>query len=367
MDRREFLKWSASALAAGLLWGNLDKQLLWPSNSNQEARYYTRLESDRVKCLLCPRACVISGGARGFCRTRENQGGALYSLTYGKVCSFHTDPIEKLPLFHFLPGAKTFSLAGAGCNLTCLYCQNWQISQARPEDVKTFNLTPLELVKKAAAEGCRIIAFTYTEPIVSYEYVLDTAKTARKYNLHTVIHTAGFINPEPLKELAPYLSAVNVDLKGFSDQFYQKVCSGSLPEVLTTLLVLRKNKVWVEVTNLVIPTLNDSPEEISGLCRWVKQNLGSSTPVHFSRFWPSYQLTNLPATPISTMDRIGKSARGEWLKYVYLGNIPGHQGEDTICPKCKNTLLSRVSYQVVANHLKNGACGFCGEKIPGIW
>ena len=336
-------------------------------SSLREALFYAKFGSNYVTCQLCPRRCVIPEGGRGFCGVRKNIGGKLYSLVYGKPCAVHIDAIEKKPLFHVLPGSRTFSIATAGCNLRCKFCQNWQISQAKPEEVQSVNLEPAQVVAKTKESNCKSITYTYTEPTIFYEYALETAKIARKEGLKNYMHSAGFINPKPLRELCKHLDAANVDLKGFSEDYYQKLCQGHLEDILRSLKIIKEEGVWLEITNLIIPTLNDDPKLIRKMCVWVRDNLGAETPLHFSRFYPMYKLRNLSPTPISTLEKARKIARDVGLKFVYIGNIPGHQGENTYCPACHKLLIERVGYSILANNLNKGRCKFCRRKIPGIW
>ncbi len=335
--------------------------------SAHEAMYYHRLDGKRVQCVLCPRRCVIADGQRGVCGVRENRGGTLYTLVYAKPCSLHVDPIEKKPLFHVMPGAKAFSIATVGCNLRCLFCQNWQISQAAPEDVRTRTFFPEEVVAAAQASGASVIAYTYTEPTIFYEYMFDIARLAKKAGIVNVMHSAGFINEEPLRALAPYLDAANVDLKGFNERFYNEFCFGNVQDVLRTLKILDEEGVWVEVTNLIIPGLNDDPKEIRRMCAWIRDNLGPETPLHFSRFWPMHKLRHLAPTSPATLEEARRIAMEEGLRYVYIGNIGGHPAEDTVCPGCGKVVVDRAGYIIKELNLVDGACAFCGEKIDGRW
>lgn len=337
------------------------------SEKSRLASYWEKLENKIVQCHLCPRQCMIPEGKRGFCGVRENHGGELYSLVYGKPCSLHIDPVEKKPLFHFLPGSQTFSLATVGCNLKCKFCQNWQISQASPEDVAAESLSPEEVVRKAAESGVPIIAFTYTEPTVYYEYMLDIARLAKKAGLKNVMHSAGFIQEEPLRKLCPYLDAANIDLKGFSQKFYSEMTLGKLEDVLKALEILKEEGVWVEITNLLIPGVNDSDMEIHKLSRWIVEHLGPETPLHFSRFWPLHKLLYLSPTPVSTLEKAKAIAREEGLKFVYIGNIAATEDEDTFCPACKRKIVDRSSYVIIALHILNGECEYCGTRIEGVW
>jgi len=332
----------------------------------KEAVYYVKLGDDKVQCALCPRRCIIPDGKRGFCRVRENRKGKLYTLVYGKPVAVHIDPIEKKPLFHVYPATKAFSIATAGCNLACKFCQNWQISQAYPEDIPVDTMLPEAIVNAAKKAGCKTIAYTYTEPTIFYEYMLDIAKLAHKAGIKNVMHTAGFINEKPLREICKYIDAANVDLKG-PDEFYQQICLGRRDDVLRTLKILKEEGIWLEITYLVVPTLNDSTEYIRKTSQWIKDNLGADVPLHISRFWPTYKLTNLSPTPTSTLEKAKQIAIDAGLRYVYIGNIPGHKAETTYCPKCGKPIIERMGYTILSYKIKNGKCKYCGEKIEGIW
>jgi len=322
--------------------------------------------SKTVQCELCPNRCVLDEGQHSRCRARMNKGGVLYSLVYGKPCAVHVDPIEKKPFSHFLPGTTAFSIATAGCVLSCKFCQNWQISQARPEDTDTYDLPPDEVVRKAMFYECRSISYTYTEPTVFYEYMYDTAVIAKKYGIKNTMHSCGYINEKPLRKLSKYMNAANIDLKGFTEDFYNRICNGSLKPVLNSLVVLKQEGVWLEITNLVLPTLNDDMKTIREMCKWIKKNLGHDTPIHFSRFYPQYKLDNLPPTPLETITEARKTAMDVGLKYVYIGNIR-HEAENTYCPKCKKMLIEREGYFVKQNNIANGKCKFCSTSIAGVW
>ena len=329
--------------------------------------WFTALDGGSVRCELCPRRCVVNPGGRGFCRVRENRGGVYYSLVWGNPCAAHLDPIEKKPLFHVLPSTRSYSVATAGCNLQCKFCQNWEISQAAPEDLLNHDMPPEAIVAQALQSGARSIAYTYVEPTVFYEYMTDVARLARKQGLRNVCHSNAFINPEPLKELCGLLDAANFDLKGFSEEYYRDMCSGQLAPVLDTLKTCRREGVHLELTNLVVPTRNDDETAIRAMCRWIKEELGADTPLHFSRFYPLYKLRNLPPTPVSTLERARAIARAEGLRYVYIGNVPGHEAEHTFCPACGKLVIQRTGYMVGEVRLKGGACASCGHPIPGIW
>jgi len=329
--------------------------------------YFTPLSGGEIQCDLCPNRCRVSKGKRGACRVRENQDGKYYSLVYGNPCAVHLDPIEKKPFFHVLPSTTSFSLATVGCNFQCKFCQNWEISQASPEDVYSYDVPPEMIIKNAKDVGAHSVAYTYVEPTIFYEYMVDICQLAKKAGLLNVCHSNGFINPDPLKNLCKVMDAANIDLKGFTETFYRDVCSGELAPVLETLKILKKEKVHLEITNLVVPTQNDDLSRLNEMCLWIKRELGGDTPIHFSRFYPLYKLRSLPPTPVSTLEKTRNIALSCGLEYVYIGNIPGHEGEHTFCPKCKKLLIKRVGYMVGENHLKGGKCQHCGKPIPGIW
>jgi pyruvate formate lyase activating enzyme len=329
--------------------------------------YFTSLEGGEIQCELCPHRCRVPKGKRGFCRVRENREGKYYSLVYGNPCAIHLDPIEKKPFFHVLPATTSFSLATAGCNFQCKFCQNWEISQAFPEDVYNYDVPPEMIVKKAKEMGAHSIAYTYVEPTIFYEYMLDISNLAKKAGLLNVIHSNGFINLVPLQNLCRVLDAANIDLKGFTETFYRELCSGELVPVLKTLKTLKQKKIHLEITNLIIPTMNDEMSVLREMCLWVKRELGADTPIHFSRFYPLYKLRSLPPTPVSTLDKARAVALSAGLEYVYIGNVPGHEGENTFCPKCKKMIIQRTGYMIGEVHLKGGKCRYCGKPIPGIW
>ncbi len=320
-----------------------------------------------VQCELCPKECLIKPGQGGECRVRINIDGVLRTVVYGYPCSIHIDPIEKKPLFHFLPGSKILSLATVGCNLHCRNCQNWEISQANPEDSRAMFCPPEKLVELTRHYRCPSLAYTYTDPIIFYEYTYDAAKLARSADIRNALVTAGYINEEPWKRLLEYVDAANIDLKGITDDFYRQVCSGTLKPVQEALVLARESGILVEVTNLIIPTLNDKPEEIRQLVRWVKANLGSETPLHFSRFFPQYKMRHLPPTSLETMDVARDIAMEEGLDFVYIGNIKSERGQNTYCPGCKKILIERIGYTIMQNRLKRGCCPACGKEIYGVW
>ena len=331
------------------------------------ARWWKKLPEDHVECGLCPHKCKVSDGERGTCGVRENRRGEYLTLVHSRPCTLHIDPVEKKPFFHLLPGAAALSLATVGCNFVCHCCQNWEIAQARPEQIPSSTLTPEDLAQLARQRRAPIIACTYTEPVVWSEYVFDIAVAARKVGVRTVTVSNGFIQEQPLADLLTQLAAVKIDLKSFSEKFYKEHCGGELEPVLDTLRRLRKAGTWFEIVVLVIPTQNDSPQEIRSLVRFVKTDLGADVPVHFTRFHPSYRLRNMPSTPVPTLERAHAIAKEEGLSFVYLGNVPGHPAEHTYCPGCGEALIRRLGMSVVENRLSNGACPDCRRKIPGIW
>jgi len=383
MTRRRFIKWLArlglSALGGGALLSQLScagKGKSPPASASaqatlspyaREAMHYRKVGEGLVQCQLCPNRCPLSDGSRGLCQVRENRGGVLYTLVYGNPCAVHNDPIEKKPFFHFLPGTSAFSIATAGCNLHCLYCQNWAISQVPPEKTENIPLPPDEVVRRALEAGSRSIAYTYSEPTVFYEYMLDTAKVARTKGLRNVVISAGYIEPDPLRELCQAVDAIKIDLKGFTEKFYQEVCFGSLKPVLEAIKLIHEEGVHLEIVNLVVPTLNDDEGKLREMARWIVENLGPDVPTHFSRFYPEYKLTNLPPTPVETLERARAIAIEEGINYAYVGNVPGHPGNNTYCPACGKVIIARMGFAVMENHIVDGKCEFCGHPIPGVW
>lgn len=333
----------------------------------REAMYYTRLDRNRVQCDLCNRNCIIAQGRRGFCRNRENRRGTLYTVVYGRPSAVHIDPVEKEPQHHMLPGTEMLSLGTAGCNFRCLHCHNWHLSQRSIEEIgRYYDHPPRDVVNNALKLGVHTISSTYNEPTVFYEYVLDIARIARKENLRILWHSNGYINPDPLKELLQHTDAVTVDLKGFSRRAYDN-SSAELEPVLTTLQIIKEAGVWLEIVNLVIPTINDSMQEIEEMCGWIRDNLSHEVPLHFSRFFPNYKLTHLSPTPVETLERAYKTAQSAGLHYVTLGNVPGHEYNSTFCPLCGKILIRRRHFEVTENNIRDGSCAFCGHEIPGIW
>ena len=333
----------------------------------REAMYYDKLPGKRVECTLCPRKCRVADVERGWCGVRENRGGKYYTLVFSRVCAAHVDPIEKKPLFHYLPGTRAFSIATAGCNMECKFCQNWEISQFRPEQVGAEYAPPEAIVRTARRYDCPTIAYTYSEPVVFYEYAYETSRVARQAGVGSVMITNGYIQKEPLLKICQLLNGIKIDLKGFTERFYRDACRGELKPVLEVLETLATLKIWLEMVILIIPTLNDSEAEIRGMSQWIHRNLGDDVPVHFTRFHPMYKIKNLPATPVRTLEHCREIAREAGLHYVYIGNVPGHEGENTYCPRCQRVVIRRIGYTIVENHLQNGHCRFCQQAIAGVW
>jgi pyruvate formate lyase activating enzyme len=355
----------AAGCALGLPWAAMaetgDSQFI------QEAQFYEKQPEKRIKCKLCPRECVIDDRERGYCGARENRGGTYYTLVHSRVASAHIDPIEKKPLFHFRPGSLAFSIATAGCNVNCKFCQNWEISQVRPEQVRSEYAPPQTIAELARKNSCGAIAYTYSEPVIFTEYVLDCAQAGRALNVPSVVVTNGYIQETPLKRVCASVDAIKVDLKSFSETYYKEVVNGELKPVLNSLAIMRHAGMWVEIVYLVVPTRNDGDAEFRDLSRWIKQNLGSDVPIHFTRFHPEYLLKNLPPTPVETLERAKKIADAEGLHYVYIGNVPGHPAENTYCPKCRHAVVERAGFTVTQNRLNKGKCPDCQTAIPGIW
>ena len=333
----------------------------------REALFWEKIEGNKVKCVLCPRECEVADVERGYCGVRENQDGKYQTLVYGALCSGRVDPIEKKPLFHYLPGTTALSIATAGCNIECKFCQNWQISQFRPEQVPSMKVPPDRLIAECKAAQSPTIAYTYSEPVIFYEYMHDSAALARKNGIGSVMISNGYIQEKPLRRLCHHLTGVKIDFKAFSEKFYRETCAGELKPVLATLEILKDVGIWFELVILIIPTLNDSPDEIKRMSRWVLDHLGPNVPMHFTRFHPTYRITNLPPTPDKTIERCREIAMDTGIHYAYVGNAAMHLGENTYCHNCRHELILRVGFHVIANDIKDGKCPKCNTAIPGIW
>ena len=372
MDKRQFFK-TAIFGVGGICAGNrlsgsisglsgLEKENKW----TKEALFYTETPKG-IRCLICPNECDIKEGESGDCRNRVNKKGKLFSIAYGNPCAVHVDPIEKKPLNHFLPGSSAFSIATAGCNLACLNCQNWTISQTSPKDTRNYDLMPDKVVSGCIENKCESIAYTYSEPITFYEYTYDTSLLARQAGIKNVLVSAGYINKEPLLKLCKVTDAANIDLKSFSEEIYLKLNAGKLQPILDTLAIMKKEGVWLEITNLVVPSWTDDLDMIKKMCGWLAANGFAETPLHFSRFMPLYKLTQLPPTPVNILMAARDIAIKEGLKFVYVGNVPGMGNESTICPKCNKLVVERKGYSITRNNLTKGKCNFCQTTVAGVW
>ena len=333
--------------------------------SKVEARYYKKLPGGGIECGICPRCCRVSDLERGYCGTRENRKDVYHTLVYGLPCALNIDPIEKKPFFHFYPGTTALSLATAGCNANCRCCQNWDISQSRPEQTQNYRLPPAEVIDTCQGKKLPTIAYTYSEPVIFYEYMYDTAELGHKSGIKSVMVSNGFIEPKPLADLLGKLDAIKVDLKSIRESYYRDYVDVPLKPILDNLVRIRKSGVWLELVYLVVPTLNDTDAEFVEVAQWVKRELGTDVPLHFSQFRPQYLLRNLPPTPQKTLERAHEIGRAEGLAYVYLGNIPGHPAESTYCPGCGQVVIERRGYTIYKNNLKGNHCGSCGREIPG--
>lgn len=333
----------------------------------REARFYHKLPDGKVRCTLCPRECSMREGVRGYCGVRENRHGSLYTLVYGRVCAAHIDPVEKKPFFHYMPGTVAFSVATAGCNVNCKFCQNWELSQASPEEAPGESMPPARVVELAKQYNCPTIAFTYTEPIVASEFVMDTADLAHEQGIRAIEISNGYIHKDALEPVYGRMDAVKIDLKAFSDWYYRKVVVAELKPVLDTLVALVKLGKWTEIVYLLVPTMNDSDAELTALARWIKANLGVTVPLHFSQFHPDYKMLDLPITSVASLERAKRIAEAEGLQFVYIGNVPGHPAESTYCPHCSRLLVHRSAYEIRQMLICDGACPYCRQVIPGIW
>ncbi len=335
----------------------------------KEAMLYGPLEDRKVQCGLCHHRCIIALSKRGICGVRENREGKLFTLVYGRAISLNVDPVEKKPLFHLFPGSTSFSIAAVGCNFRCLQCQNHEISQM-PRDqngrIGGSEVSPSKMVSLAKQYQCRSISYTYTEPTIYFEYAYDTAQRAHQEGIKNIFVTNGYMTQDALKTIQPYLDAANVDLKSFRDKFYKEVCGAELMPVLENLRQMRQMGIWVEITTLVIPTLNDSDQEFEEIARFIV-SLGPEVPWHISAFHPTYKMLHLPRTTASALYRAREIGIKAGLRYVYCGNVPGEEGEDTFCPHCGRRLVERIGFRVARNDVVSGACRYCRGKIDGVW
>jgi pyruvate formate lyase activating enzyme len=389
-----FTKWRESEAPAEIFKGDAPAGELWELWQKRgwvkEARHYLKLGRN-VQCKVCPNNCILEPGDRSHCRNKVNRDGTLYTLVYGNPCTFHVDPVEKKPLFHFMPGSKTFSLATSGCVFRCLNCQNWEISQKKPEETKDphgeelrlkpplpegltleqmsrLSLFPEDVVAVTGALGCPSISYTYSEPTAFYEYTQDCCKAARARKLKNIVVTCGSIEERPARDLYQFVDAAHVDLKGFDEDVYKKLNAGKLAAILATLKVLKDLGVWVEIINLIVPTYTDNLDTIRRMCGWIVKEVGPDQPLHFSRFHPQHKLAHLTPTPVETLVKARDAARTEGLYYVYIGNVPGLEGAQTTwCPNCKKSIVERDIFAVTRLDVTGGKCRFCGTKIAGVW
>jgi pyruvate formate lyase activating enzyme len=320
-----------------------------------------------IMCRICPNECVLKEGELSKCNNRKVIKSKLYTLAYGNPCSVNVDPVEKKPLYHFLPGTRAYSIATAGCNLVCLNCQNWTISQTSPDKTRNYSLMPEKVVSECMTNDCKSIAYTYSEPVTFYEYAYDTAMLAKKAGIKNIFKSNGYIYPDPLRKLCGVIDAANIDLKAFSESAYLKLSGGKLQPVLDSLKIYRDMGVWLEITNLIVPKWTDNADELRKMCRWLAENGFKKVPIHFSRFYPTYKLEQLPPTPVDILNKAAQIAAEEGLKYVYTGNVPGNELSDTKCPDCGNILVIRQGYRIAANNLVNGKCSKCGRDVDGVW
>jgi pyruvate formate lyase activating enzyme len=389
-----FSRWRDAEAPADIFKGEAPDDVTWQLWQKRgwvkEAAHQLKLGRN-VQCKVCPNNCLLAPGDRSHCRNKINRDGVLYTLAYANPCTFHVDPVEKKPLFHFLPGSRTFSLATSGCVFRCLNCQNWEISQKKPEETKNprggefrlqpplpsglsyeqmarLSLFPEDVAAVAHALDCPSVSYTYSEPTAFYEYTLDTCKAVRARKLKNIVVSCGSIEERPARELYAFVDAAHVDLKGFDEGTYKKLNSGKLQPILGTLNILRKLDVWFEIINLVVPTYTDDQDMIRRMCGWITKELGPDQPLHFSRFHPQHKLTYLPPTPVETLVKARDNARSEGLRYVYVGNVPGlRDAETTFCPGCRKAVVERELFAIQSLSIDSGKCRFCGTRIAGVW
>jgi pyruvate formate lyase activating enzyme len=369
IGKREFLK-KVLTLTAGIV--ALPPCTLTGESAEQKGIYkrealFQEETARGIMCRICPNECVLKEGELSKCNNRKVYNSKLQTLAYGNPCSVNIDPIEKKPLYHFLPGTRAYSVATAGCNLVCLNCQNWTISQTSPDKTRNYDLMPVKVSEECTKNACPTIAYTYSEPVTFYEYVLESATIAKRNGIRNIIKSNGYINPEPLKKLCQVIDAANIDLKAFNESTYLRLTGGKLQPVLDSLKVYRDMGVWLEITNLIIPSWTDNLDEIGKMCRWLAENGFRNTPVHFSRFYPMHKLEQLPPTPVDILNKAAITAIEEGLKYVYTGNAPGNEISDTICPECRKILVKRQGFRIVSNFITEGKCPSCRKTIEGIW
>jgi pyruvate formate lyase activating enzyme len=370
ISKRNFLK-KGLAFSAGTIF--LSSPCVYAMNfftdqtADLKLAMYQQETPRGIMCGICPNECTLNEGEVSVCKNRTVSKSKLYTMAFGNPCSVNIDPVEKKPFYHFLPASRAYSIATAGCNLACLNCQNWSISQIGPDMTRNFDMMPDKVVKESIISNCKSIAYTYTEPVTFYEYVYETAIMARKAGIKNIIKSNGYINTEPLKKLCTVIDAANIDLKTFNETTYLKLSGGKLQTVLESLKTYKESGVWLEITNLVIPGWTDNYDEIRKMCIWLRDNGFTDTPLHFSRFFPLHKLEQLPPTPIEVLNKAFLIAKEEGIKYVYIGNIPGAEGSDTLCPSCNALLIKRQGYNITLVNLSDGMCKKCGKEIEGVW
>lgn len=374
MSRRKFLEQLGQGLAFASLPAALSSLGLLSSQAHAkmgipyEVEFYEQLPGKQTQCFVCPLDCILNDGETCFCRTRNNRGGVLYTFAFNNPCILqYPDPIEKMPLNHFLPGTNGLSIATGGCNLRCLYCQNWEQAQSKPEKLKTTYFSHYKAEYAARLKNIKLFCYTYTEPVVFSEYIIDIAKHTRPRGVRQTVASALFMRTQPLKQLCKYVDAFSITLKGFSEVFYKNVCGQSLKPVLKAIEVVKESGTWFELVNLIVPTYNDSRREIKAMCRWIVKNLGPDVPIHFARFVPKYKLRNLPQTPVRTLEAARQIALAAGIKYAYIANVAPHKGNNTYCSSCSALVIERLGFKILKNHLRRGRCPKCRRKIPGVW
>lgn len=364
ITRRVFAGQGSLAVAAGMV-SPLMLGAMRPTQGERLAMFQEQ-SARGVVCMICPNECTLQEGELSDCRNRVVRKSKLQTMAFGNPCAANIDPVEKKPLYHFLPGSATFSIATAGCNLACLNCQNWTISQTSPDKTSNFDMPPGDVVERAIAASCKSIAYTYSEPVTFYEYVYETSRLAHDAGIRNIMVSNGYINREPLKQLCKFIDGANIDLKSFSESTHLKLTGSKLQPVLEALKIYRDEGVWLEITNLVVPGWTDKPDEIKQMCVWLATNGFGETPLHFNRFHPQYKLEHVPPTPAGILNKAVEIARGEGLKYVYLGNMPGSGIDDTLCPSCNQKVVDRSGFRIISNKISKGRCT-CGTAIPGVW
>lgn len=370
ISKREFMKRCIHLSSGVLCIPAVDYCGLLPEGDQGSGRKLAMYQQETprgIMCGICPNECVLKEGELSQCNNRRVIKSKLYTIAYGNPCSANVDPMEKKPFYHFLPGSRAYSIATAGCNLACLNCQNWTISQISPEKTRNLSLPPIKVVEECIANDCRSIAYTYTEPVSFYEYTFETALLAKKAGIKNILKTNGYVNEEPLRNLCTVIDAANIDLKSFNNNTYLKLTGGRLQPVLDAMLVYRDMGIWLEITYLMVPSWTDNLNEIRQMCKWLVDNGFRSTPLHFSRFHPTHRLQQLPPTPLDTIEKAARIASDSGIQYVYTGNVPGNELADTKCPSCGTSLVIRQGYRIAANSLKDGRCPVCSGAISGVW